>query len=242
MVDELELEIYVINLERRKDRLQQFRSNFPFDIKVLEAFDGKELSALMELGKMTAFQLSMIAAIKKWPHNPESMVPALFGCWQSHLLTWQTLAASSDSDKQILALEDDAFGIPGFEDRLPLVLGALPANFDLAYLGGQADPRFIRETNEYSEVVETEDSKGNLYSWGRLDSGTLNTTSAYVISKSGASKLLDHLSNELENIGQLEAIDGFMKTSSNFMKNFELRPHLFYSPWNSPESDIRYRG
>jgi GR25 family glycosyltransferase involved in LPS biosynthesis len=242
MANKFELEVYVINLVRRKDRLAQFLGNFSINVRVLPAFDGINLGELQECGLVSDFQFSMVAALKKWPHNPESMVPALFGCWQSHISIWQTLVASSDVDKKILVFEDDVLGATGFEENLSSVIGALPIDFDLAYLGGQNDSGFMRDALEYSEIIETEDDDGNSHSWGRLDSGKLNTTSAYVISKGGAIKLLNYLSDELQNVGELEAIDGFMKTSSNFMKNFELRPHLFYSSWNSPESDIRFRG
>ena len=105
---ELPLEAMVINLVRRNDRLVYCKLHFPFRFRVIEAFDGSKLPSLFESNALTSDQGKFIELLEAWSANPHEMIPGIFGCWQSHLRVWYDLIFSSEENRKVLVLEDDA--------------------------------------------------------------------------------------------------------------------------------------
>jgi GR25 family glycosyltransferase involved in LPS biosynthesis len=236
----LPLEVLVINLVRRKDRLVRFKSHFPFSFRVIDAFDGKNLSESVSLDALTEDQCNLLDALKSWEYNPEAQVPGIFGCWQSHLSIWNYLVHSSSQVQNVLVLEDDASPSAKCHSLLPLVLESLPLRFDFAFLGGQPSPDFTRHNYDYSEIINSNHPHTDqLFSWGRMNSNFLNATNAYLISRMGAKSILQILDVHLKEGKSVAAVDDFIRQNSGTLLCYELQPHLFYSPWNSTESDIR---
>ena len=122
------------------------------------------------------------------------------------------------------------------------VLNALPIDFDLVFLGGQDQEEYTRPANQYDEFATTSSPTGETLTWVKLNSNHLNTTSAYVISRKGAVGILRLLRQHLDRNEPLTAIDGFLRQSSDFLDSYEIQTHIFHSPWDSPESDIRFPG
>lgn len=239
---DLPVEALVINLVRRVDRLVFFKKSFPFRSRTVDACDGSILSDQLQVNLLSSGQLRMVESLKSWVHNPAPMIPGIFGCWQSHILIWNELADSLDQSKKYLVLEDDAIPTRDIHLILPKVLNCLPEDFDLAFLGGQDTPNYTRPQNQFEHSIEVPCSDGCDLSWNRLTSAHLNTTSAYVITKRGARSLLELLASHLDNCEPLPPIDHFIRISSDTLENYEVATHIFNSPWDSPESDIRFPG
>lgn len=237
---DLPIDVLVVNLVRRVDRLVFFKKCFPFRSRTVDAFDGSILSDQLQVNLLSSGQLRMVESLKSWVHNPAPMIPGLFGCWQSHVLIWNELADSLDESKKYLVLEDDAIPTKDIHLILPKVLNCLPENFDFAFLGGQDTPNYTRPQNQFEHSIKVTCSDGGDSTWNRLTSHCLNTTSAYVVTKRGAKSILELIANHLDNCEPLMALDGFITKSSDTLENYEVATHIFYSPWDSPESDIRF--
>jgi GR25 family glycosyltransferase involved in LPS biosynthesis len=103
------MEKYVINLERRTDRLTSI--NLPFEYNVFKATDGKET-------------------------YPDHKVKhqGFLGCLDSHRRLFQM--AKDNNIETLLVMEDDIEVDQNFNDKLQVVLSELPEDWDLLYLGG----------------------------------------------------------------------------------------------------------
>jgi len=103
------MEKYVINLERRTDRLSSI--NLPFEYNVFKATDGKEV-------------------------YPDHTVKyqGFLGCLDSHRRLFQM--AKDNDIETLLVMEDDIEVDQNFNDKLQVVLSELPEDWDLLYLGG----------------------------------------------------------------------------------------------------------
>jgi len=108
--------IYVINLERRPDRLQQCVAQFsPNRVRVVRAVDGKDIET----------------------ETPSSMTLGEIGCFLSHQKALELIATSSAPHG--IVLEDDAIiDIPS--DRFTRLLEVVPKDTDVVALGCNALP------------------------------------------------------------------------------------------------------
>jgi alpha(1,3/1,4) fucosyltransferase len=110
-----ELPVFVINLDRRPDRLQRLgvkAQRWP-------AVDGRALKLTPELRTLLA-------------PNDFFWKKGVAGCALSHLGLWKKVAAEGSA----LILEDDAVLRPGWQEALK----DLPADLDILYLGGVLPP------------------------------------------------------------------------------------------------------
>ena len=113
---------YVINLKRRDDRLKNL--NLPFQYEVFEATDGKEKFA--EFGKIQGH----------------------IGCLDSHKRLF-TFAKENNIDT-IMVMEDDIEVDEDFNEKLEIIMGQLPEDWDLLYLGGWN----VGEKKTYSDLLD----------------------------------------------------------------------------------------
>jgi len=93
-----------------------------------------------------------------------------FGCYLTHVKLWRKLV--QDPYGYVVVMEDDIFVVSNFTSRLHAVMQTLPRDWDLLYLNG-TDPKIGLPIRKGLHQLR----------------GTLGTF-AYVISKSGAIKLL----------------------------------------------------
>jgi len=100
------IKTYVINLERRKDRLDAL--SIPFEWDRFEAFDGSNL--------------------------PPSKMRGHIGCLYSHRNLLNKI--KSEKNEATMIFEDDVVLCDDFSSRLDAVLEDLPDDWDLLYLGG----------------------------------------------------------------------------------------------------------
>jgi len=110
--------VYCINLDRRKDRWEDFQKSLPEDwpfgnVRRIAAIDARNI------------------VTPEWWHQG---APA-WGCYRSHLrLIEEALNTGKNS---ILLLEDDATFCEGFTEKVGQYIEALPENWGLVYFGGQ---------------------------------------------------------------------------------------------------------
>lgn len=101
------IKTYIINLDRRTDRLQKL--NIPFEWTRFEAFDG----SIFETSKR---------------------MQGHFGCLNSHRNILNKIKLEKNG--MTIILEDDVEICSDFVERLNSILDNLPDNWDLLYLGG----------------------------------------------------------------------------------------------------------
>lgn len=132
--------VYVINLERRKDRRKSFEQlwkNIRFDIKHFDAIDRKDLNF-----EEVKYRNNDIF------HNLGSIA-----CTLSHIQVLERILYSNQNN--VLILEDDAVPCDNFEPLLQKVLEDLPETYTFCYLGGtnMVEPEPV--TNNIAKVKNT---------------------------------------------------------------------------------------
>ena len=142
----------IINLKRRGDRLEKFRGAHPdwaHRVRVHEAVDGRAL-------QMTP----AIAALFK--PNDFHWKKAVLGCALSHLGVWRGIASGGvlEKDFNCLVLEDDVLFNADFLKRWPAAAAAIPADYDILYLGGVLPPnkkafeQLLEPVNSHWSVIK----------------------------------------------------------------------------------------
>lgn len=117
---------FVINLERRKDRLEQL--NLPFGFFRIEAIDGSIFTDL---------------PMKIRSHN---------GCRLSHIKTLEYI--KKFKYESALIFEDDVVLCKDFDNKFEKVLTELPEDWDLLYLGSW-NVGDIKKYSESLNIAET---------------------------------------------------------------------------------------
>lgn len=127
----MNFETYVINLEKRKDRLENFK--LPFEYKVFLATDGK---------------------IEYKNLDSSDRVKSDLGCLDSHKrLLEQSLTSNVDA---VLVFEDDVELCDDFENKFYEIINSLPQDWDLIYFGGWGQvTKFNEKLNKAIRVFTT---------------------------------------------------------------------------------------
>jgi len=122
-------EAYVINLERRSDRLERFKTTHP-NIKdrayTWRATDGRTLSLTSELAHL-------------FRNNDFKWKKAVMGCALSHLGLWEKLA-NDPLAKSYLIMEDDVVLDKQWLMKWVSASTFIPKDADVIYLGGVLPP------------------------------------------------------------------------------------------------------
>jgi GR25 family glycosyltransferase involved in LPS biosynthesis len=177
--------INIINLDRRKDRLNQFYENNPGLLGFVErvrAVDGKELKLDRQM-------------VKLFRKNNFAWKKSVMGCALSHYNIWKQLVNEKSAKiNNYLILEDDVRFINTYQQDMVNSLKNLPDDWDILYLGGVLP---INREN-YPHVLEK--VTGN---WFRImpnpcfSGGGENIpiyhhcTYSYIINRKSAQKLID---------------------------------------------------
>lgn len=173
-------EAYLINLTRRKDRLEKFKAHHA-DIKdktyVLPAIDGRTLTLTPQL-------------VECFRDNDFKWKKAIMGCALSHLTLWEKLANDKVA-KSYLIMEDDVNLPNGWLNHWNNISKNIPSNADVVYLGGVLPPnipvfpQIIEQVNENFARVK----KNNLYG-GALRRYFHFCNYAYLLTQHGAQKIV----------------------------------------------------
>ena len=176
---------YVINLDRRKDRMDKLYANTPEledRIQRVSAFEGTKLTLTPAIARLFR------------PHDFNWKKPVL-GCALSHLSIWWQLANERDDINSYLILEDDVKFVPGWEEKWKEAAAHIPEGYDVIYLGGILPPN--------RAAFETVKEKVNPF-FSRVGENTIFGQKpanryfhwcaySYVLSKQGARKILEIL-------------------------------------------------
>lgn len=220
-------EAYVINLDRRKDRMDKLYTHNP-ELKDrairLSAFEGKNI-------QMTP----AIARLFK-PHDFYWKKPIL-GCALSHLQLWWQLLHEKPEITSYLIMEDDVKLQPGWEEKWTKAAGFIPEDADIVYLGGILPPNrqgfeMIKEkVNEHFSRVAPNQFFGQTppnryFHWCNY---------AYRLTRKGAEKILQILDER----------DGYWTSADHMVCNrVDRLNHYFLDPLVAgcyQDDDPRYK-
>ena len=195
-------EAYVINLDRRGDRMDRLWENCPElkgRVDRWSAIDGRSLELTPHIQRLLK-------------PNDFFWKKAVSGCALSHLGLWWKLAKDTPDIKNYLILEDDVKLRPGWENIWKAAVDDIPENYDILYLGGVLPPN--RDAFEKACKERVNDSfcriKENTQ-WGQQSPNRYFhfCAYAYVLSKQGAQKILNLIT----------AHDGFWTSADHVLCN-----------------------
>ena len=132
-------EVRLINLKRRPDRLEKFRTAHPdwnHRAIICDAVDGRALTLTPALASL-------------FKPNDFMWKKAVMGCALSHLKIWKSIA-ENNTIENCLVLEDDVLFKPEFLAVMGKAAAHIPADYDILYLGGVLPPN----RDVFEKVVE----------------------------------------------------------------------------------------
>ena len=142
--------VFLINLKKRKDRLDFFKLNYNLDLPltIIEAVDGKTLN-LQQLLKDNIINDYTIEAISKpRKHHYELTHEGSIGCYLSHYYLWNSLNDNDNKNKTFLIFEDDSVVISKITlHEINYRISLLPSNWDIYLL---SDPKLCYLKTHYN--------------------------------------------------------------------------------------------
>lgn len=179
-------QIWLINLARRRDRLDRFLQAQPEmngRINFLPAYDGKSVKLTPALARLFA------------PNNFDWHKPTM-GCALSHLSLWQRLAVEPNPAASYLILEDDARLEPSWVRKVEeaFLSGSVPADWEVLYLGGVL-PQYRESFEQNVQLVNQLVARVHPdCRFGNNPAGYFHFCAySYLLSQRGARRLLDLL-------------------------------------------------
>jgi len=227
---------YVINLDRRSDRWDEFveklnkTSEFKKEIFIrISAFDGYNHEE-----EIKRYNLENFSIIKFLRQNKVIVKKGVLGCLMSHVIALYNILQNTDikEDDYVGIYEEDIFYPENFDNKYKkfkeINLNELGVEF--LYLGGRVDPDFEASKNE--NMFEKTDNKNIYlrkdpceggYDWDR---GAF----AYIVKKSICAKLIKLLTTRFAtSCLRLIAFDALLVKFYKDIKMFDYFPHIIYS-------------
>ena len=214
--------IYVVNLEKDKERLEAFYKKSPFkkdEVSVLKAING--------------YKIEMNDFIKNlFEGNDFNYRCGVTGCALSHYYLWKKLAKELDEEMSLAMIFEDDVNFYEQHDFLDIwnnkVFPTLPNFFDLIYLGGcHHDDTYKRTKNHKNMNV----GPNLCYPFRNIGFGTYS----YLMSKKGAKKMV-----EIADQWKIKrGIDHVLRNAE--MKGMVIHatvPLLCWSPAAHPDSNV----
>jgi glycosyl transferase family 25 len=215
-LEPLKFKSFLINLDRRNDRLERIKtfSNFlPSDLQRVSAYDGKDLIITKRL--------------RSFCKNCDyAMRPGVIGCALSHLKLYKNLLEDEIVDGYLI-FEDDvspsvdflpklyrAFSIIQNENKIP----------DLIFFSSISKPN-----REIKEGIFQKNSRE------QIDEDFIGGTGCYYISKKGAKTTFDYIEKNTLNV----AIDAVLYNISNEISTYFVQPPIISQTYPSNTSDIQ---
>jgi GR25 family glycosyltransferase involved in LPS biosynthesis len=204
---------FVINLDRRTDRMEKFWKNHPEltdRVNRYSAFDGKQLTLTPELAQL-------------FGPNDFFWKKAVMGCALSHLGLWWKLANEHPDITNYLIFEDDAKLAPGWEDTLAKSMAHAPEDYDVLYLGGILPPNrasfegLLTPVSKYYSCIQPHQFFGQKEPTPYFHSCAY----AYILSRRGAIKILESITARK---GYWTSADHMMCSPCETMKLYFLTP------------------
>lgn len=217
------MKTFVINLKRRPDRLMVFRNTCPINtVEVFEAFDASHRNDVD-------------------PRFDKMQYAGEKGCWMSHLAIWKKIVA--EQIPYTLVFEDDVEFYPNFEANWKTMQDQLlrMQHVELLYIGGRDKGVPFQHYIPVAKNIVRHDTT----TWDDRDMS--RCTFSYVVSLSGAKKLLDQLHHPIPCISGGKWYDFFHLPVDHYMVSvmmhcgtvYTSKPYMCYSNSNADDSDIR---
>jgi GR25 family glycosyltransferase involved in LPS biosynthesis len=213
----IDFNIYVINLIKNKDKLETFFDSYyksdlsNKDIIVYPAVIGKDLE-LMKYVSSSTYNDIIMTETNNVRENHTKFTRGAIGCYLSHLNIIKKIA---ESDKNYgIIFEDDAIIHPYFYDILIKKLDNIPNDWDILLLGG-----ICMDGVYYDDYIDIKNFYG---------------TECYIIKKESAIKLVPVLDKLID----LQIDAELVKLNKNkYINIYQIYPVLVYQ--NTTPSDIQ---
>ncbi len=213
------MEIILINLQRRPDRLEKFKKQidkYSLNFTIFSAIDGYKLKPNRQLNKI-------------FENNDYNMRKGIVGCALSHLQIWIELIKSNKDF--YLIFEDDVTIQDNFKTKLRKILNDIDyKQYDILFLGHHSKIKDLNNVNnitikKYNSVDSLKESYGGAFS--------------YIITKNGAQKMLEYINT----CGMPNAIDTMQQKAADFIDIYYIQPSLVTSDChcfnNNIDTDIQ---
>ena len=168
--------IFVVNLNRRIDRLKHFKSRYNFNIKLnrIEAVDGRDLNIdeLFKNNIIGEYGYNSLKNYRKFHH--ELTHNGSVGCYLSHYNIWKSIYDKDKRSRNYIIFEDDTILTDMTLDDISKRINKLPDDWDIYLL---SSPHFCY----LKELIGK-----NLYKVKRFF-----LTSAYIITKKCVEKIFN---------------------------------------------------
>lgn len=176
-------EAFVINLDRREDRMKKlFTHNPEFEGRVqrFSAYEGRKLKLTPALARLFK------------PHD-FLWKKAIMGCALSHLELWWKLAHENHDIDNYLILEDDVKFQPDWEAKWNAAVAHIPEDYDVIYLGGILPPNRAGFEGLKEKVNPFFSRVGPNQMFGQTPANRYFhwCNYSYILSKKGAKKILE---------------------------------------------------
>lgn len=214
---------FVINLERRPDRLKHFLKKYVnndfIDLYLKKAVEGEKPNCEARLRRLRSGE---------------------YGCFLSHYEIWKYV--KNNSIPYCCIYEDDVNFSKDYNTKLYQLLKELPDDFNILYLGGRficnyKSKRVSKVTQNIFKHAYSADYKNRCWPGSDLD----RTTHAYIISLKCATFLCEQICEENPIISMNKAVDHFLIDvlyKKNKLDILNSQPLIAWSP-RKGDSDIR---
>ena len=226
--EDIKMETFVVNLDKRKDRMRSFHKKAKDSLKFLGYYNRYPAVDGMKL--VTNPQLQRI-----FDGNDYNMRRGMVGCAMSHISLYVDLL-NSEHDMYMI-IEDDVSFTRDFGKKMLFCFQQLKGlDWDMLYLGHHLRKEYITDS------VYNQDLMPHLEKWDTLTSlqRSLGGTGGYIITKAGAKRLLDFI----DKYGMTNGIDTVQQKSADDLDIYYTSPHLILAEcWrgdNNVDTDIQY--
>ena len=221
----IKIKNFVINLERRKDRFDNFKKNVPsgFEYERFDAIDGLKLTNSAQLQRI-------------FEGNDYQTRRGCVGCALSHVQLYiKLINEESDDNIAYFIMEDDIEFCNHFQDKYKLLIEQISniKDFDFLYLAHS--PRYLD-----SKLTEADSQNYELRKWSRNEiiQKSLGGFYGYIITKSCAKKFLDCINNQG---GMFNCIDTCLQVFSDSLNVYYITPFLVFTEcFRGPETSSKY--
>ncbi|MEI6372039.1 MAG: glycosyltransferase family 25 protein, partial [Nostocales cyanobacterium ELA608] len=217
------IKTFVVNLDDRPDRWDNFEKNNGSDLKFLKyqrfsAVNGKKLVSTCQLQQI-------------FENNDYKMRRGMVGCFMSHVKLYCDLIYDDDAEAYLI-LEDDIEITDNFEMKYNSLLRKLnkESNWSFCFLGHHLRDLSVQDIYNDRTKLPTID-KINVY---QSFIQSLGGTTGYLISKSGAKEFLDFL----DKTGATNGIDTCIQKCANDLNVYYPKPHLIFSECCRNENQV----
>ena len=222
--------IKIINLDRRKDRMEMILKNLAFTsfrdypIERFSAINGIDL--IEDIKSKNLYNDIVWKVLKN--QCKKNISRGELGCLLSHYFLLKKIWKDPmiDIDQMIIVMEDDVhFSKCNYSEEISDILDFTQSNyFDFCYISGRFEKNFFcKDEKMFTEINNHfyERISGEGFKWDR-------TTNSYIIKKQSIPVILDSFIKLLSD--KFVAVDHIFCRSK--VISYDYFPHLFYSPAN----------